>query len=253
MKIIKKIIIIFLLILLITSPVLAKDSIKLITNIDNEFNLSEIPNEVYFKTQKKTTILTDITIPQRSIITAEVLQAQKERRWHKSGYIVCKLKSYTLEYTNEVIDLSDKNIYIIARKYETINKKEASILATEIVLTQAASFFAPGVDILYFFTKGAIQRQKHPNWFKAGVSNAYDNSICWFWLKGKPINLGKNDKVQLKGINEEKAYKLKTQIDHRKAKEVLKEEKIQAKINKKQQKREEKHKEDITIDCYEGI
>lgn len=229
----KRVIVIFLLFIIAVLPVNAKDNIKLITHMDKRFYLSNIPSEVYFRTIKKITILNEITIPQRSIVTAEVIQAQKERRWHKSGYILCKIKSYTLEYTNETFDISDKNIYLVARKYEPVNKKEASILATEILLTQAASFFAPGVDILYFFTKGAILREKDPNWFKAGVSNAYDNSICWFWLKGKPINLNKDEKVQLKSIKEDKALKLKTQIEQRKAKQLIKDEKTKAKIMKK--------------------
>lgn len=232
-KFLRQFIVIFLLFTIAILPVNAKDNIKLITHIDDRFYLSNIPSEVYFRTIKKITLLNEITIPQRSIVTAEVLQAQKERRWHKSGYILCKIKSYTLEYTNETFDISDKNIYLVARKYEPVNKKEASILATEILLTQAASFFAPGVDILYFFTKGAILREKDPNWFKAGVSNAYDNSICWFWLKGKPINLNKDEKVQLKSIKEDKALKLKTQIERRKAKQLIRDEKTKAKIMKK--------------------
>ena len=210
------------------TPVQASDSIKLISHINQDFDVNDIQPEIKFKTIKKVTILNEITIPQRSVITAETIQAQKERRWHKSGYIICKVKSYITEY-DEFYDISDKNIYLIARKYEPIYKKEASVLATELVLTQAASVFAPGVDILYFFTKGAIQREKNPNWFKAGVSNAYDHSICWFWLKGKPINLEKDEKVQLKSIKEKRALKLKTQIERRKEKQLKREEKHNAK------------------------
>ena len=224
-ELVKKLVILLLAFMIISMPAVAKDKkIKIISHINQDFDVENFPDEVRFKTIKKITIHDDVIIPQRSIVAAETVQTQKERRWHKSGYILCKVKYFITEYEGEVVDISDKNLYLIARKYEPIDKKEASIIATEIILTQGAAFFAPGVDILYFFTKGAIQRKKDPNWFKAGVHNAYENSICWFWLKGKPINLEQNDKVQLKEIKEEKVYKLKDQIEHRKEKQAIKNE-----------------------------
>ena len=218
----KNLIILFFVFSIITSPAFAKEKVRIISNLSDNFSVTEMPDEIHFKTPKKVTIQ-NVTIPQRSIVTAQTIQAQKERRWHKSGYILCKVTNYLTEY-DELIDVSDKDIYLVARKYEPVNKKAATILATEIILAQAAAVFAPGVDILYFFTKGAIIREKHYNWFKAGVSNAYDNSICWFWLKGKPIDLEKDDQIQIKQIKEEKVFKLKDQIEKRKAKQAIKDE-----------------------------
>jgi hypothetical protein len=144
------------------------------------------------------------------------------------------------ELSDETIDISDKNLYIIVRKYEPVNKKEVVITSTEIVLAQAASFFAPGVDILYFFTKGAIQRKKHPNWFKAGVSNAYENSICWFWLKGKPIDLNAGDEVKIKSIDKEKVEKLSKAIEKREIREAKQREKREIRLAKREAKKAEK-------------
>ena len=240
----KKILTVLLVILISTTPVSAKDKVKnkvkFLSNISNDFTLSQIPNEIQFKTIKKTSFPQNVVIPQRSVVSAKVIRAQRELRWHKSGFILCKLDRYVTEY-NETFDISDKNIYLIARKWEPVNKKEVSILATEIVLTQAASFFAPGVDILYFFTKGAIQREKDPHWFKAGVHNAYENSICWFWLKGKPINLEKDSKIQLKGIKEEKIEKLTYKIDKRFARESAQNEDRKMRKRAKHDKKEIKH------------
>ena len=73
------------------------------------------------------------------------------------------------------------------------------------------------LDIGYFFAKGAILRKKDKNWFKAGVKNAYDNSIFWFPQKGKPIELTDNDQVQIKDIKSEKVEKLAEKIDKRNA------------------------------------
>ena len=217
--------------LLVISPAYALEDVEMIANVQNEYSTNEDQDEITFKTIKKITLTDDVTIPQRSIVTAEILQSQKERRWHKSGYLVCRLKNYLVELTNKPVDISDKELYFVVRKYEPINKKEASLVATELVLAQGASFFAPGVDILYFFTKGAIQRKKNPNWFKAGVSNAYDNSLCWFWLKGKPIELKKDDLIKVVGVEEIEAFELKTDIDIRKMKQAYK-------LEKKQDKRD---------------
>jgi hypothetical protein len=217
-------------------PVFAEKGVKSIVNIHQEFNLNNISDEVYFIVPKNIELNDNTIIPEGSILISETINAQSERRWHKSGYILCKLTGYLPSINESLVDLSDKNLYFIVRKYEPINKKEAAILATEIILTQGASFFAPGVDVLYFFTKGAILRKKHPHWFKAGVYNAYENSIFWFWLKGKPIDIDANQMVSIKQIEEDKVFKLNSQIDKRNEKLHAKNLKKQAKLAKKAEK-----------------
>lgn len=218
------------------SPVCAKGSQKIIADMDNNFSIAaNMPGEFKFKTIQKT-VVEDVSIPQGALVTLEIIQSQKERRWHKSAFLVCKLKKYENGDNHEIVDLSDKNIYFVVQKYEALNKKDASIFTSELVLTQAASLFAPGVDILYYFTKGAIQREKNPNWFKAGVYNAYDNSICWFWFKGKSMDLTDDEQVQVKEIKEERADKLKNQIDRRKQKQARKIENKKARLDCKKQK-----------------
>ncbi|MBQ8475974.1 hypothetical protein IJ531_02820, partial [bacterium] len=110
-------------------------------------------------------------------------------------------------------------------KYEPLNKKEAVIIGLELVTMGAASFFAPGSDVGYFFIKGAIQRKKHPNWFKAGVYNAYDNSIFWFIEKGKPIDLAVNDEIKLKHLESTDAKNLSAKITYKKDKKAFRGEK----------------------------
>ena len=241
-KLFKKMLSIALIFIITATPVFAKNSLKTTGEIAHEFNVMNMPEYIVIKTKEEINIKDIITIPQNAIISADVLEAQKERRWHKSGFIVCRLDKYLIEETGEEFDVSDKSIYFAVRKYEALDKQEAAILTGEIILTQAASivgscfiFFAP-VDILYFFTKGAIQREKHPNWFKAGVSNAYDNSIFWFCLKGKPIDIEKNQLIKIKGLKQEKALKLRQQITKRKEKQSAKEEKRRIKQNIKKLK-----------------
>ena len=234
-------------------PLSAKEKINKVANIQHEFSTSNVPSELLFKTPDQSTTVGELVIPPNSIVSAEILQAQTERRWHKSGLIVCKLKNYKSDDDADVTDVSGDDIYFVVRKHKPIDKKDATILGTELIITNAASivgscfiYFAP-VDIVYFFTKGAIQRQKHPNWFKAGVSNAYDNSICWFWLKGKPIELEENDSIKFQGIEEKKALKMTSKIAKRNQKLAVKAEKKQAKLEKnapkrlaKEQKKEQK-------------
>ena len=198
----------------------AKTNVKMRADVNEEFTIKyqDLPDEISFTTTQAKTIPNVISIPENSLIRLKVLKAQRELRWHKGGLVLCKLISYTpLDISDMPIDVSDKEIFFVVRKYEPIDKKEAWILGTEIVVMQGASFFAPGVDIGYFFIKGAIQREKHPHWFKAGVRNAYDNSIFWFPQKGKPIELSGDDQVQIKDISYEKAEKLSKKIDKRTA------------------------------------
>ena len=153
----------------------------------------------------------NVIFAENSEVTADIIDTQRELRWHKSAYILCKLKSYQQTEDSEKIDISNENIYMVAKKY---------ITGTEIVTTTAASFVIPGVDVVYFFTKGAIQREKNHNWFKAGVSNAYDNSIFGFVLKGQDIEIDPDGVLKLKEISAERAEKLETKMAKRRAKDA---------------------------------
>ena len=273
-KFIKKILVLFLIFFIGVSPAFSKknvDEMKMVSTINHDFTLSDISKEVHIRTAKDIKLSDDIIIPKHSILTIQTVQAQKERRWHKSGYILGKVKSYTVEeidnhelyenYKHELyeadmhedslieyieeqveevpikgtktVDISDKNLYLRINKYEQVNKKEAVILAIEIIVTQGASFFAPGVDVGYFFLKGAIMRKQHRNFFIAGVMNAYENSIFWFWLKGKPIELTEDSQISVKSIDEEKVMELKKQIEARNDNQELRDTNKQARRTKR--------------------
>jgi len=206
-------------------PLHAAEKNRTEVNILHEFNVNKAPDEVIFEL-KREAVFDDVTLPGNSIITAQTLESQKERRWHKSGFIVLHVKSYEPPF-EEKINVEDKDIYLIAKKFKPIDPKEAAIIGTELAAAFSASYFIPGIDIAYFFTKGAILRKKHPNWFRAGVSNVYDNSIFWFCLKGKPIDLEENADVSIKEIKKERAYKLKSQIEKRKARQLRREQRRQ--------------------------
>ena len=242
------------------APVLAKDNMKVYGNINEDFTLQyqNLPEEISFKLTETKKVNKEVSIPDGATVTLEVINARRELRWHVSGLILCKLKNYIPKDTETPVDLTDKEIYLVVKKYEPIDGKETGILTTEIILTQAAGvvgslfiFFAP-VDVVYFFAKGAIKREKHPNWFKAGVMDAYDNSIFWFQLKGKPIELSKNDSVSVKEIKPKKAIKLNKKIDKRLVRENKQHNKKIAKLDEKTEKRRLKYeKKDIPCEVTE--
>lgn len=242
----KKFIAILLILILCCNTVFASDKVKFYAGIQNDFSpSSEIPETVEFITSETVKINDEIEIPSGSIVKARTCQYQTERRWHKSGFFICNLLSY-LTVEDELVELSDKEIYFIVRKYVAMSKKDASILGAEIVLTQAASIvascfivFAP-VDIAYFFTKGAIVRKKNPNWFKSGVMEAYDNSIFWFQLKGKPIELAEGDDVKIQSLTPKRAEKLNSKIEKRNIKKAAKQQKREDKKVRKQQRKDDK-------------
>ena len=224
--------------------VLAVEKQNLKAAVQSDFILND-SKDIVFITYEDLKVNEDLKIPKGAVVYGENMQAQRPLRWHKSGFILCKVLKYSPdEFTADTIDVSDKDIYLAIRKYEKVYKKDVAIVTSEILVTQGASFFAPGVDILYFFTKGAIQREKNPHWFKAGVFNAYENSICWFWLKGKTINLKAGEDVKIQTLEKVKAYKLKTKMVKRKTREDIKalkkNLKKEFKLVKKQEKEEMK-------------
>ena len=236
----KKLLILCLVMMITVLPACAKSTVRAQARMMTEYSIEDAQIEIKFIPGREVDFGRGVKVHSKSVITAEVYQSQKERRWHKSGFVICKLLSYTDPESGEEFDISNRDIYMVARKYERIDPKEAAIIGTEITTTSVASIFLPGVDIAYFFTKGAIQREKHPNWFKAGVSNAYDNSICWFWLKGKPIELQSGDDIQLVSIKKTKARKIKAKADKKQAKTEKKIAKKEAKQKIKAAKKEEK-------------
>ena len=245
----------FLIMVLTLLPVSAAEKVKSYGKIQHDYSINKTSEKVVFSTDKDISIDNIVNIPKGSVITAEFCQSRAERRWHKSAYIICKLLCYIPPETVDAIDVSESDIYFAIRKYEMLDKKEAAILSTEIVLTQAASIvgscfiiFAP-VDIAYFFAKGAIQREKHPNWFKAGVYNAYDNSIFWFWLKGKNIELSEGDGIKIQSMKKNKAQKLTEKITKVKEKNSIKNQKREEKLALKEQKAYER--ETKRLDKYE--
>lgn len=251
-NIMKNFIILILISVMLTLPAMAKDGIKVNAKMATDFSINEnTPEIIKFMPGRKITTGNGTKIQPKSIITAEVYQSQKEKRWHKSGFIICKLISYTEPNSTEEIDLSQEEIYLVIRKYESINPKEAAITGTEITATTIASIFLPGVDVAYFFTKGAIQREKNSNWFKAGVSNAYDNSIFWFCLKGQPVNLQTGDDIKIVSIKKNKAENIKYKADKKIAKTTLKQERKAAKIQEKIKKAETKQNSVTCLDTRE--
>ena len=236
----KKLFLLFLILFLIVPAVSAKDKTKAVANIAMDFSKENIPDKISFYLTEDIEDDDGFIIPKNSYVTAKIIQVQKALRWHKSGFILSKIESFKPISSYDKIDVLNRDIYIVAKKYEKVYAKEATILGTEIVLSQGASFFAPGVDILYFFTKGAIKKRTHPHWFMAGVSYAYENSICWFWLKGKPIELDIDDAIQIKEVDEKKAVKISKKVEKRHLKEAKKQEKKELKNKKKELKEEKK-------------
>ena len=242
---VKKFIILGIIFSLALAPVCAKSKMKMYGNINDEFSVKnqDLPEEIYFVTKISKEVKNGITVPEGSLVTVRPIGAIRELRWHVSGCILCKLKSYQTSEDEEPVNLSEDNIYIVIRKYEALDKKDAAILTTEIIITQAAGIvgscfivFAP-VDIAYFFTKGAITKYKNENRFKAGASCAYDNSIGWFWLKGKPIELEENGTISAKEITPKKAKRLERKIKKRYLKDIKELSKRNAKIDKTSAKR----------------
>ena len=135
----------------------------------------------------------NLKIPAGTILKAKVNTTTTERRFHKSAFLIVNFEE--IKEGDCFKSITGYNIGGVIRKYEKIDKKDATITGAELTTTTVAAFIIPGIDILYYFTKGCIQNTKAETRFKSGVHNAYDNSIMWFFLKGKPIKLVEGDSV----------------------------------------------------------
>ncbi len=216
-----KIIILLVLFIFTAFPVVAREN-KNIAKMESEFSLENLEEKITFYNSENIYVF-DKKIPKGSIIEAQVVQSERPKSWHRSGFLICKVLSYTIE--DKIRSVEDKNVYFIIRKYEPINKKEVAITVVEVVVATGAGVIIPGVDIAYYFTKGAILRKTNPNWFKSGVRCVYDNSIFWFAFKGKTINLKQDDKIKVKVVDEINARNKSAKIQYKKDKLSFKKEK----------------------------
>jgi len=185
-------------------PVSAKCKVKLQASVMQDFSVERLDKDISFKLNTPFKINKDLTIPQGSIIVAHVYYVKPEKRLHKSGYFLCLVTNYKQEDSKKFVDISQDNICFRCKRFDKLDKKDATITGVEITATTAASFFVPGVDLVYYFLKGAIQNTKAENRFKSGVHNAYDNSILWVFEKGAPIDLKSGDNVVMMSYKNKK-------------------------------------------------
>lgn len=179
-------------------------------------NIAQDTETVTFKISQDLILSNGTVIPKNSIIIVDILDIQNARRWHKSAFLVSKLRGYSINEETNAINKENDDIYLVIRKYEELNKKELGKTAVEVGTTTAVSFFIPGIDIAYYFTKGAIKNDNGSNRFTSGISTAYENSIFWFWLKGKSLDLDENVSIKLQEVSAQRAEKLLSDIDKRK-------------------------------------
>lgn len=95
-----------------------------------------------------------------SIIKLNVFDVRAEKRFHKSGYFRGCIISYQIPSEKEVYFLDGEQVCFLGKKYEAIDKVEAAVNSAEFAATTAAGFMMPGSDIIYYFTRGAIQNKK---------------------------------------------------------------------------------------------
>ena len=85
---VKKILSVFLIMMLTTSFSSAKNNkINLIADVQSDLtiNTTDLPNEITLKTREIRKISDELSIPEGASVTLEILNAQRELRWHKSG------------------------------------------------------------------------------------------------------------------------------------------------------------------------
>lgn len=208
----KKIIAVILMLMITFMPVSAEDFPKIVATMNSEFRIAKKTENIEFTLNEDLYIDENTTIPKYSKVNAEIYKSQVEKRLHKSGYFICILKNYITE-DSQYNDISKKGIYLIGRKHEPLDPVDIATTGAEFTTMTLVGILIPGSDIAYYFVRGAVQRNKHHNWFKSGVSNAYDNSVFWLFEKGKPINLKSEDEISIMQITKEDAEEIKNEME----------------------------------------
>jgi len=203
----KRFLFVLIIFLLFSNNALAFKKVNIIAHVIDMELYNDRNSVVYFKSESDAELKNVAYLPKKAILKAEVCLIQKEKRWHKSAYAILKVLSFKPESSDEIVDVSNDNIYLTVRKYDPVDAPYVAKTGIELGAATAASFFLPGVDVAYYFTKGALLRNKNENWFKSGVSEVYDNSIFWFIEKGKSMELEDNLEVRLKSISDKKIKK----------------------------------------------
>ena len=241
----KKTVLFLMITLFAMLPCFAKNPVNINARVCHEVSVyKDTPSVVEFVLDEPMEV-SFLQIPKDSIVKARVMEFYQEKRFHKHAFVICKLISYgnDIEQTN----VENLNLYLYLRKHEPVSAKEATITASEFVVTTGASLFAPGVDVGYYFIKGAILREKHPNWFKAGVSNYWDNSIFWLFEKGKKLDLIAGDEIKLIYMPELKARDKCAKVAYKKHKKYFRQEKKLVRSEIKNILRQEKDEEKSII------
>lgn len=200
----KKGLVLFICFMFISMPAFAVRGVKFIVESCCDFNPKEVvATNLTFKTESEVQFDSDLIIPENSLITAKFISSKSERRFHKSGFFTCKLVKYTKD--GQDVYVKNRNMKMIGKRYDKVDGVEAAETGAEFTATTVAGFLLPGVDIAYYFIKGAIQNTKADTRFKSGVHNAYDNSIMWIFLKGKPIVFAKGDSLSILMCEDDKS------------------------------------------------
>lgn len=193
----KRILTYIFIIFLFVQPAFSHENTKVIGQLQDELSTETIGKSIPLTLTTSWEIDEKTNISQGSIINIYIENSSKEKRFHRSGFFIGKLLNYSDPITKETTNIEEKNILVVGRKYDEINASDVAKTGTEFTATTIVGFLVPGSDIVYYFTKGAIKNETGTR-FKSGVHCAYDNSIFWLILKGKPINLQKGDYVILK-------------------------------------------------------
>ena len=188
----KKLIILFAFILLMTTPVSAATGIKTHSIMNNSYSC-ELPNRTLNFRLKSGFEYNGVYAPEGTEITATVIETKEAKRLKRDAYLTCSVDSVSIN--GVVTDVKDKDVHVVIKQFTPKDKKYYAKMGLDTAATTVASHFIPGGNIIYNFAQGAVVDSSNKNRVVSGVKNAYEKSFLSYFSKGDPINLKPNDEI----------------------------------------------------------
>lgn len=194
----QKIIILFLSMLFVSSPVFAKSTV-IVQSLSN-FSSTNPQYTLSVRVAKTHKFKSGFTLQQGTIINSRVVKITEPKRGKRDVYIV--VQPSTLNIPAKKQKRAFKSVHLMAKvtPHKKMNKKEAAqkgaVGVTGIIL--------PGFAQVYYFCKGYHNPERGKTRLASGGRCAYKNSPLVYVEKGDELKIRRGDYLKMKFYDENK-------------------------------------------------
>ena len=182
----KKILLIFTLILLFINSSDAKD-VKVKVESLSSMSIYEDNQSLRARVIDDTKLKNDIVLQKDSILDSKMIEIIPPKRAKRNGYLIIEPVVYI--YDNLVIPIKSEELRAKVTYYTKPDYKKK---VKDAAIGAGASFIKGGQYVARF-SEGVIKADEGESKVKSGFENLYQNSVISYIGKGKEINIKKGD------------------------------------------------------------